>query len=239
MNLTVLTAYYENPGLADTLIDSCCTFNLNLRVAHAAAFNGSWQGDMRTGKLIAVLETISSLKKERFDHVLWADGFDTFACFGKDEIEHRWKLLGCPPMLFSGEKNCWPDEDRRPLYPESPSLWRFINAGTWLAQIDYLHDAITGILARSEGSGEENDQRLWTTAFLNKNLPGAQIDTGRLIFQTMWGTDISEVVDTCFLHYNGGVWRDPDAKRKYLEHWATLKKQRGVSIHERHWVKAP
>ncbi len=94
---------------------------------------------------------------------------------------------------------------------------RFINAGTWMGQVDYMVDVIE--FALEANPDEINDQRIWTDAFLGKGLPGAVIDTERKIFQTMWGTELADVSpDASVIHYNGGIWRNPSDTR-YVDHW--------------------
>jgi hypothetical protein len=225
MNLVVLSACYEKPELAAILTESC---ELTCLPLHFCQWSGSriWPGSMRTGKLIAALEALQSLKADGVTHVMWADGFDCFVApwADKTEIETRWHLLGCPPMVFSGEKNCWPDAIKRHLYGRflpSESPWRFLNAGTWMAQIGYLQDSIEKIL--DFWPDEQDDQRMWTDALVTARLlPGAIVDTERLIFQTMWETELSEVESPCVVHFNGGVWRNPE-DRRYIDHWEKVK----------------
>jgi hypothetical protein len=213
MNLVVLSACYERPELAAILVESCELAGLPLRFCQWSGSAGMWPGSMRTGKMVAVLEALPSLKADGVTHILYADGFDCFFTPWADatEVTYRWHLLGCPPMVFSGEKNCWPDADQEARYPKADSPWRFINAGTWLAQIGYLENVIENAL--SIYPTEDDDQRIWTRMYLSGMLPGAIVDTERLIFQTMWGTELSEVESPCVLHFNGGSWRNPEDRR--------------------------
>lgn len=223
MNLVVLSCCYEKPGLAAILTESCKLFDLPLGMCEAKELKGVWpaSGDMRVGKVKAALEHLELIKETRaFSHVLWADGFDAFLRHSEREIYKRWVRMGEPPLILSAEKNCWPDEHYADRYPKVDSEYRYINAGTWLGQVDYLVDVLTDMVQVNEA----NDQRLWTQFYLDRLLPGAIIDTERKIFQTMWGTELSEVSpDACVIHHNGGVWRDPTDSR-YREHWDMVKK---------------
>lgn len=221
MNLCVISCCYEKPQLADILRESCERARLPLHFCAAKELNGVWDdaGNMRVGKLVAAYESLDELKAEGFDHVLWADGFDTFITATERWIEVAWKSYGCPPMILSGEKNCWPADHFANDYPVSDSPYRFINAGTWMAQIDYLRDVLEYMILDQE----PNDQLTWTRRFLAKQLPGAIIDTDRRIFHTMWGTEWAEVKHSaCVFHYNGGIWRNPEDKRM-IEHWEKVK----------------
>lgn len=219
MSLCVLTAWYERPELAAILRESCQINHLMLRVCG----QGNWPHDMRTGKLEATLRAIPKLRKEGFDLVLYADGFDSFIVGDEVEIRYRWNAMGKRPMVLSGEKNCWPDAHKADRYPNSDSLWRFINAGTWIAQINYLEDVLSAMLKRVPES-ERDDQRMWTDAYLDGWLPGAVVDTERVLFQTMWQTSIYEVGSSPVIHHNGGVWRDGPGN-KFETHWEIAKKQ--------------
>jgi hypothetical protein len=231
LKLCVLSCCYEKPELAAILRESCGLFGYDLLMCEAAELNGKWpaSGDMRVGKMVAALETMKLIQETRaFTHVLWADGFDTFVCRTELRFHFAWDQLGSPPLVLSAEKNCWPDPDKAAEYPASDSPYRFINAGTWMGQIDYLVDVITKMLAVEWPDG--NDQRAWTDAYLGGLLPGAVIDTERQIFQTMWGTERHEVnTDASVIHYNGGIWRNPEDKRM-IEHWESVKPGRSIRL---------
>lgn len=225
MNLIVLSACYERPDLASILRESCELFHLPLGFCEAKELNGVWptSGDMRVGKLQAAYEQLLLIKESNaFSHVLWADGFDTFMQARHGKIEAEWHGLGCPPLILSAEKNCWPDSEKAAEYPEVEGEYRFINAGTWMGHVGYLVDVIGKMLASPWPGG--NDQRAWTDAFLGGLLPGAVIDSQRLIFQTMWGATEEELASAnpCVVHYNGGIWRNPEDKR-YIDHWTRVK----------------
>jgi hypothetical protein len=222
MNLCVLSCCYEKPELAAILTESCERSRLPVIMCAAKELDGVWpaSGDMRVGKLVAALECLKLIKETNaFSHVLWADGFDAFLQRPGLAVLNKLDNMGCPPLVLSAEKNCWPDAYYAGRYPKVDSEYRFINAGTWLGQVGYLVDVLTDMVQVNE----PNDQRLWTQFYLDRLLPGAVIDTERKIFQTMWGTELSEVSpDACVIHYNGGVWRDPTDTRM-RDHWESVK----------------
>src|SRR5574340_640 len=213
MNLTVLSAHYERPEMAQLLIDSCRHFRVPLTFCAAKQLNGHWDGNLRISKMFAAYEALETLGK--YDHILWVDAFDAFVMATVEDIVFRWHNLGCPPMVFSAEKNCWPDPYLADYYPATPSPWKFINAGTWFAQVGYLRDVLKTLL--SQFKEDDNDQRIWTSAFLAGLLPGSVIDTERKIFQTMWGTEIYEVDSPCVVHYNGGDTTKYAIARKHFD----------------------
>ena len=218
MKLCVLSCCYEKPELASILKESCEIQGLPLVFCEAAAFRGTWSGSMRVGKLVAAREALPGLAN--YTHVLWADGFDSFVQADEQGIFDRLDELGNPPMVFSAEKNCWPDQGEAERYPKVEGPYRYINAGTWMGTVEYLRFAVETALGLSP---DHDDQRLWTQAFLGGHLPGAVVDSYREIFQTMWGTELEDVADSCVIHYNGGIWRNPTDLR-YVDHWAKVKK---------------
>lgn len=219
MSLCVVSCCYEKEHLTEILKESCAIQGLPLRFVQSAKFGGHWQGSMRIGKMEAVLENLPELSKE-FTHVLWSDGYDTFACHDEAHIMAQYVKKLSPPILFSGEKNCWPDPGVADRYPASHFPWRFINAGTWMAEVSYLAEALRMIV--DNAGNEHDDQRLWTHAYLGGILPGCEVDVGCAVFQTMWGTELYELVNPSIVHYNGGIWRYPQ-DRRYIDHWAATK----------------
>ena len=107
-------------------------------------------------------------------------------------------------------------------YPSTKSAYRFINAGTWMGHVGWLIDKIHSLLAYY--TNQPNDQFIWSHEFISGACTGAVIDSDRLIFQTMWGATAEELasVSPCVVHYNGGIWRNPD-DRRYIEHWERVK----------------
>lgn len=201
MELVIISCCYERLDLASILVESCSLVGAPLRFCEAAEFGGKWRGSMRVGKMVAALEAVPRLRAEGFTHALWTDGFDSFLRVGVGEVGRRYEALGSPGILFSGEKNCWPDQARESRYPTNDSAFRFINAGGWVAELGYLEDAIKGILVRD---ADNDDQRLWSEAFVRGYLFGSTIDYGREVFQTFWGTPIEEMrKDSCVFHGNG------------------------------------
>jgi len=230
MNICVLSACYEKPEFAAILTESCRLNNVDLGFCQAAELNGVWpaSGDMRVGKMVAALEHLKLIQEtQAYTHALWSDGFDTFLQGGEGEIVGGWELLGCPSLVLSAEKNCWPHPEYEMLYPKVKGPYRFINAGTWFGQVGYLIDVIERMIEASEIIQEINDQPIWINSFLTGQLPGAVIDSERRIFQTMWGyEDADGPIEAPVVHYNGGIWRNPE-DRRYITHWQKVKEAKG------------
>jgi hypothetical protein len=159
--------------------------------------------------------------------VVWADGFDTFMQKSADHVAARWIAAGSPPLLLSAEKNCFPDKDAAPLYHAkfaTDSPWKYICAGAWAGRPLYLLEALPKLIAANVENAD--DQRAWTRWYLQDTSGNVRIDVDRALFQSMWGTSLEEVDDdTCLVHYNGGVWRNPSDLR-YVQHWEKIKAEK-------------
>ena len=229
MRLCILSAHYSRPIQASVLIESCTLFWLPLVFCQ----HGTWTGDFRVCKTLAAREALEELSKN-YTHVLWTDGFDTLVCGTRQDFDSRYESLGEPPLILSAEKNCFPRAELAQQYPvpENGSPWRYICAGGWMANIEYIIPKLDLML----NDPCIDDQEVWTRTFLAGSLPGAVIDSGCRIFQSFWGTGDDEVsVDghrglinstmlsaPLVLHWNGGSWRNPTDKRM-TETWDKIK----------------
>ena len=215
-----MSVCYERPELSTILRESCAMFGVPLIFCEAPELGGKWTGDFRVGKLRAVLRGARAVE-DKYDLFMVLDGFDTLVRKPYSDIISRWQILGGPPLLLSAEKNCFPDPGVADRYPACDGPYRYINAGTWLAKTHYLFFALENMVSCQRFERECDDQRMWTQLFLDGSLPGAATDTQSRVFQTMWGATDEEVKsrDACVVHYNGGIWRNPDDHR-YVEHWA-------------------
>jgi hypothetical protein len=226
VKLHVISACYEKPHLAWMLEESCALFNVPLTMKR----DGVFEYNYRTHKVQPALEMSLAIRDAdpSVTHIMWMDGFDTFITKPPSVILNQWAHLGRPRLLLAGEKACWPDPDVIFRYPPSHKIpespFRFINAGAWLGQIEYVIGALSLMLQMFPD--EENDQRVWTTLYVgNCFRGGAIIDTECCVFQTMCHTLPSEInPHACVYHYNGGIWRDPN-NRQHIDHWERIKRE--------------
>ena len=240
MKLCILSACYDQPCRAAILTESCARIQLPLLMCQAKEWEGSWRvpGDYRTGKLQAAYETLLEVRKQ-YDYAMWVDGFDAFiqlkyhtvgpsllSCgirfirSTSEIIEHAWELLQCPPLVLSAEKNCYPYPNWSESFLKVEGPYRFPCAGAWMGQAGYLIDTIRAMLDCA-GGGERNDQALWQRAFMTRELPGAVIDSQRLIFQNMYDVPDFEATEAPVVHYNGEAsW---GKSTRYQEHWKRIR----------------
>ena len=98
-------------------------------------------------------------------------------------------------VLFSSERNCWPDKGVAPLYPlhathpESP--YRFLNSGAYAGSVAALR-ALFDELGAAAAPLDADDQRLFTTYYLlsrgRAGAPPLALDAGARLFHGAWTT---------------------------------------------------
>lgn len=197
MSLAVLMYATRHDGRMDRSIESYRRIGGVSPIVIGDGGEHSWQ------------QRIVALHRWCADHpgqvVLCVDAFDT-CC-----VARLPKDLSCRDVLFSAEANCWPDANVADLYPLSPTRYRFLNAGAWLASTDaYVsfverHGLLTGVT---------DDQGAYTTALL----AGADVrlDYGCEVFHNRYNAQgDSEISDGIYwvkstgasplvVHGNGG-----------------------------------
>jgi hypothetical protein len=97
------------------------------------------------------------------DIVLYMDAYDTIPCGTLGEIRKRFLDLDVP-ILFAAEKGCWPDAFRSFHYPRRIMYeFPYLNAGAFMGYVG----AFKRILATKLVEEREDDQRFWTSQFLD------------------------------------------------------------------------
>lgn len=120
------------------------------------------------------------------DLVVCTDAFDVVFIGGPDAIIGGWEAAGSPPILFSAEKNLWPQEHLRSHFDRAAaefggsSPYRYINAGTYMglaASLLAFWDRIPGPIK------DADDQGLLQTVWANDGpAMGATLDYYRQVF---------------------------------------------------------
>lgn len=172
-----------------------------------------WKGYV-SGKLREGVKFLSS-KLLEYEFAMWVDGNDSLILKSEDEILSRLQAYGFP-LLFSAEHTCWPEETLASNYPAAPTP-RFLNAGGYIGPIGYVLTAMHTALQFAEGS--EDDQLVWTRAYLAGALMGAQIDHARRIFASVGDGDAALKADSCIKHWNGRV----SGREEYYTTWRSQK----------------
>ncbi len=130
---------------------------------------------------------IAFLENRTEQYALWVDGTDSLILKPVDEILSRFS----GGILIACEKNCWPDNGRY----DPP----FLNAGGYMGRREDLVAALRIVLSVADN---EDDQRAWTTAYIDGLIPGLVMDTDRSVFCSM--ADGVEA-DSCIKHWNGRI----------------------------------
>jgi hypothetical protein len=120
-----------------------------------------------------------------YEYAVYSDGGDTFI---QRDFTPKPNVI-----LFSTEKNCYPDGALAKEYTDSSSAWPFLNAGNWSAPIDAMIAFIeTYNLDRLPK--DANCQLEIAQAFIHaKSIKlSVQLDTNCEYFQSLWGAHIGD-----------------------------------------------
>lgn len=191
----------DNAGLAQ-LKRSCEVNGLDLTVLVNSEIQWNWAG------LPDIYNWCKTDEAREYTHILYSDGFDTFAQLGMQNIEVCYKETD--KMLFSTEKHCFPRKDWEDKHPKpAPSEWQYLNHGQFIAPIDVFLRLYEGVFTK-----DITCQEYAMELFLN----GSQdivLDYECRIFQTIafesdedfkYGSFIQNLKTNsipCFLHGNG------------------------------------
>lgn len=123
-----------------------------------------------------VIETRKYLEQlSGYTHFIFVDAYDVIFIGPLDKILEKYK----GGILFSAEKNCWPDQHLAGKYPKTDSAWKYLNSGSYMAPIaEFLE-----LTERLFCNYEDDDQRYFTNIFLYGN--DIQLDYNCEIFQSI------------------------------------------------------
>lgn len=202
-----------NGSTNDLYCRSCDLQNIKL---HGYGEGKNWPG-FTIGKIQGPLEFLKT-RDEPF--VMFGDGHDTIIIDTAETILDKFQRFGYP-VLFSAEKNCWPDATLakhfpfpKPPYHNSP--WRFPNAGGWMGQREAVIDMLTAAWEYNN-QWQNDDTRCFVELYLKQYSWRSYItfDYGCQIFQTMCQTHSHELGPNgenlvthnkpSTLHFNGRV----------------------------------
>jgi len=172
-----------------------------------------WENQQRFGvKLQEVADYLKRPHLEPDDIILFTDAYDV-AYFGTfDEIIKRYKQFNSP-IVFGCESECHPDPDRASKYPSYNMTheFPFLNSGLFIGSVDALRKCIKGY----EYNDTDDDQRYWTTRYL-ENTDLITLDHTNRIFLNTSGYNPNRFMfdygapmamykssDPIFVHVNG------------------------------------
>jgi len=133
-------------------------------------------------KLSLLRRALSAIRGRRV--VIYLDAHDSLIVRPSGAILKAFEAMN-HPLVFSAEKNCWPDAWKAFLYPEADTPWRFLNSGGFVGEAAVLREALRDLGSRIPSSLD--DQRWWTNRLL-ADPESIRLDTRCEIFQTLWGS---------------------------------------------------
>jgi hypothetical protein len=176
-------------------------------------------------KLIGMRDYCALLPAEQL--AMFVDAYDVLAVDSMEKTEALYHEHFDGQIVFSAEKNCWPDAERAKDYPPSDSPWRFLNSGSYMGPAGKIYELLAGMQIQPR----DDDQRLMTQAYLDGKVV---LDTGCRIFQTAGFAGPGEIVGKAndihntvtgshptIIHFNGRSQMDIEQKLT-LEQEATL-----------------
>lgn len=189
---------------------------------------GEWRG--YASKLLDLYSYLKTGAEDDTDLIMYSDSYDSLMLATPDEVIRKWddiiglhKVMGYAPMnniLWYAERACWPYGEWTYLFPDSPTPYKHLNGGGWIATPQQTINLIE--LMPVIPSAEFNDQVHNTKIFLTKNyLANIQLDYYCEIFQCMAhaGENDFSVIDgrvrnnitgtmPCVCHQNGHCMND-------------------------------
>lgn len=161
-------------------------------------------------KYWGLMDKLRTLQAEHYSHVLYTDAVDSMFVGSMARMEAHYALYDCPPLLMSGERNCWPDQTLAPLFEANFMLpFAYPCAGQFMGDIGYILDRWPK-LQQYEADYGPNDQAWIQQGYDDGLLDEMQIDDHCLVFQNMNGE--KEWLKAAVLHFSGG-YCDPQEGR--------------------------
>jgi hypothetical protein len=169
MNFHVVTVYsHEDAGLGQ-LVRSLDRFGWDYTLLKT-----DWLGFGTK-----IIETGKYAADHPDTHIVFLDAYDTFVLGGPEELRKKMWYLAEPDVLFSAEKNCWPDHSLMGFYEPVPTPWKFLNSGSYI----YLSNLLSKELKRNPPKYEDDDQLYFTKSELYGGDP--RLDHGCSVFQSI------------------------------------------------------
>ena len=182
-----VVTYASHGGIDDRFcrsLESIYQNNINLKLL---GWGQKWKGLPQ--KLEAALSYAKTQPKQ--DLLLFVDAFDVLFMGNTEEIIDTYLNMHSPKLLFGAECGCWPRTRACfSRYPPSPTRYRYLNSGTWIARMENAVYLIEELMLRA-GKGEAayiaNDQRLASDMYVSGKM-NVKIDHYAQLFQSMHAT---------------------------------------------------
>lgn len=220
MKLSVITAcLFLDRQPIHWLDDSCKRFGIDLRPYGIGESWTSWPNV----KVTRMLECFKREKADGYTHTLYTDGRDSFFVRPLKVAIDAYEGMGKPSCLMATEPANYPRPELTDLFPDPGHKFRYLGAGQFIGELDYLIWAWE-MLQRDypDGGTEPNNESGWMChAFVTGKFgEGFKLDTDCQIFQSagnedcLVGKDVfvssdglfNRITDSypCIVHFNGG-----------------------------------
>lgn len=178
-DLNVYTVANRYNKQLDQLVESTKYHNLNISIV---GLSHHWRG--LTCKMIWLNQYFDYQKMPDDQLYLFVDAYDTFVCCDQLELIKKFKEFG-KDLVFSAEKVCWPDKEKKDFYPESPTVMRYLNSGAYMGYVGAFRQAYHQI----QPPYKNRDQRMWTKYYL-ENQDKVALDYQSRLFLSLTRIDI-------------------------------------------------
>jgi hypothetical protein len=195
-----------DPGL-DALVASCRRKGLGL---HVLGHHNRWQGF--GNKYLWTAEYLDLQKLPDDDVMVFIDAFDVLTLADEQEILQKFRASGAR-IIYTAEKNCYPDVSLADRHPASPTPFRYLNSGGGIGYVADMRAMIAAINFKTTDV-DQHEIMLYCLNHPDKIV----LDTQCEFFLPLFAVEESELkveTDTgrvlllqtnqqpCFLHGNG------------------------------------
>jgi hypothetical protein len=178
MKVLTVVSDPNDQGLLTLLIPSSSTFDLDLIVLITDQSNYR-NHRYKDQALYRYLENV-----EDDEIILFTDGYDAMFVAGAEEILRKYHKTG-KELLFSAERNCWPETSLAKKYPEEQSPFKYLCSGGFIGKAGYIKNRIAEKLeTNSIIKYAFSNQIYWAEQFL-RNQSEIGLDTRCEIFTTL------------------------------------------------------
>ena len=173
--------------------DEKLLFSLNRLGIPSVAFG---KGEKWNGWIHRLEILLDGIKKYqgKYDYILHTDARDVLYYKGLDEIVSKYETIFKPKgtkILFNAETNCYPNKLLKPAYPYQDKKYRYLNAGCFIAEIDFAVEFFTSVINRAHKERVTDDQEMLSMMYIEhynlfKEETPFRLDIDCEIFQVLW-----------------------------------------------------
>ena len=145
------------------------------------------------GFFMKFLLTYEYIKYLPDDHiVMFVDGYDVLIINNQENIINKYyELTKGKKTLFSTEKFCWPNEALSSSYPETSSIYKYLNSGTYISTVKILKKLYIILMKKIYRfhyffDFRVDDQECFTEIFLFENQDLIMLDYYADIFNCLY-----------------------------------------------------